>query len=76
MTAFPPRTNQEHRHHGEEYSKLKSDSAWESYVREHAARFAELSRLPYFDMVCMIVIDPMHNLLLGTYPIYLLISCL
>lgn len=34
-------------------------------MTEHATRWSELARLPYFHMVRMIVIDPMHNLLLG-----------
>ncbi|KAG2365895.1 hypothetical protein BDR07DRAFT_1275829, partial [Suillus spraguei] len=32
---------------------------------EHGARWTELARLPYFDLVRQTIIDPMHNLLLG-----------
>jgi hypothetical protein len=36
-----------------------------NFVKEHATRYTQLSRLPYFDLVRQIVIDPMHNLFLG-----------
>ncbi|KAI6015498.1 hypothetical protein BKA83DRAFT_4061063, partial [Pisolithus microcarpus] len=36
-----------------------------NFVKEFATRYSELSRLPYFDLVQQIVIDPMHNLFLG-----------
>ena len=34
--------------------------------REFGARFTELIRLPYFDTIRFSVIDPMHNILLGS----------
>ncbi|KAI0749923.1 hypothetical protein C8Q80DRAFT_1120041 [Daedaleopsis nitida] len=37
----------------------------DDFVKQHATRWSELCRLPYFDMCRMIVIDPMHNLFLG-----------
>ncbi|KAF8131720.1 hypothetical protein K438DRAFT_1788225 [Mycena galopus ATCC 62051] len=49
----------------EEYLKCSSAAARKAFVKEHAARFCELSRLPYFNLCTMIIIDPMHNLLLG-----------
>ena len=33
--------------------------------RENGARYAELLRLPYFDVVRFHVVGPMHNLFLG-----------
>jgi hypothetical protein len=30
-------------------------------------RYTQLARLPYFDLVDQIVIDPMHNLFLGVF---------
>ena len=50
---------------GQEYAKCGSQSARDDFVRQHATRWCELARLPYFDVCRMIVIDPMHNLLLG-----------
>ena len=34
--------------------------------KEYGCRYSVLLKLPYFDPVMMCVIDPMHNLLLGT----------
>lgn len=34
--------------------------------RQHGVRFTELLRLPYFDTVRCVAVDPMHNMLLGT----------
>lgn len=64
--GFRPRTNAEHCQRGEEYAKLQSDYTRQQFVTKHASRYTELSRLPYFDLVRMTVIDPMHNLFLGT----------
>jgi hypothetical protein len=36
-------------------------------VKSHASRYTQLSRLPYFSLTEQIVIDPMHNLFLGTW---------
>jgi hypothetical protein len=44
----------------------KAEAAADRFVKEHAARYSELSRLPYFNLCRMIVIDPMHCVLLGT----------
>lgn len=63
--GFHARTDEEHRRLGEEYANLKSAKARDDFVKKHATRWTELSRLPYFDTVRMIIIDPMHNLFLG-----------
>jgi len=47
------------------YANLKSEAARTKFAKEHAVRWSEFAHLPYFDLVHMIVIDPMHNLLLG-----------
>ena len=44
--------------------------AWGNFVKEHATRYTQLSRLPYFDLVNQIVVDPMHNLFLGKSCLY------
>jgi hypothetical protein len=64
-TGFPKRDNASHRADGYKYANLKSEAARTKFAKEHAARWSEFARLPYFDLVRMIVIDPMHNLLLG-----------
>ncbi len=63
--AFKERTNHSHRHLGAKYAKIPTKSAREAFVKNEGTRFTQLSRLPYFDLVCGIVIDPMHNLILG-----------
>ncbi|KAJ7599532.1 hypothetical protein C8J56DRAFT_1040411 [Mycena floridula] len=47
------------------YANLKTKTAQKDFVKEHTTRWCELARLPYFDICRMIVIDPMHNLILG-----------
>ncbi|THU85280.1 hypothetical protein K435DRAFT_806048, partial [Dendrothele bispora CBS 962.96] len=63
--GFRKRTDAEHRRLQKEYLQCTSNSAQDNFVRENATRWAELHRLPYFDLCAMIVIDPMHNLFLG-----------
>lgn len=63
--AYRPRTDAEQRHLGNEYHNLGTPHAQKNFVKEFATRYSQLSRLPYFDLVHQIVIDPMHNLFLG-----------
>ncbi|KAL6299063.1 hypothetical protein BKA93DRAFT_830185 [Sparassis latifolia] len=63
--AYKSCTDKEQRELGERYRALKTEKARADFVRQHATRYTELSRLPYFDLVHQIVIDPMHNLFLG-----------
>ncbi|KAG9317973.1 hypothetical protein JVU11DRAFT_29 [Chiua virens] len=65
--AFPPRTDEQHRQLGEEYRNLSNPTARKNFVKAYATRFTQLSRLPYFDIVSQVVVDPMHNLFLGTF---------
>ncbi|RPD54017.1 hypothetical protein L227DRAFT_512414 [Lentinus tigrinus ALCF2SS1-6] len=63
--AFPARTDAQHRSFMGEYQALKTPAQREKFAKAYATRWSELSRLPYFDMCRMIVVDPMHNLFLG-----------
>ncbi|THU96176.1 hypothetical protein K435DRAFT_819510 [Dendrothele bispora CBS 962.96] len=63
--AFPSRTHDEHVRYGREYQKCDTETARKDFVKKFATRWSELCRLPYFDLCRMIVIDPMHNLILG-----------
>lgn len=65
IPAFRPRTNEEQRRLGEEYRQITTPTGRKNFVKEHATRYSQLSRLPYFDLVQQVVIDPMHNLFLG-----------
>lgn len=51
-----------------QYLACPTKIAKAEFVKTHATRYSELSRLPYFDLCRMIVIDPMHNLFLGMFP--------
>jgi hypothetical protein len=57
----------EQRDLGERYRSLTTSNARKAFVKEHATRYTQLSRLPYFDLVEQIVVDPMHNLFLGKH---------
>ncbi|KIN99861.1 hypothetical protein M404DRAFT_108845, partial [Pisolithus tinctorius Marx 270] len=63
--VWDARTNTEQRELGQRYSQLTTAAARSNFVKDFATRFTQLSRLPYFDLVNQIVIDPMHNLFLG-----------
>lgn len=63
--AFPARSHTDQLRFATEYAKCTTEAARKNFVREYASRWFELARLPYFDVCRMIVIDPMHNLLLG-----------
>ena len=49
----------------QQYMKARTKSAQYEVVSEYGIRFI-LTHLPYFDIVRMHAVDPMHNLLLGT----------
>jgi hypothetical protein len=55
FVAFRRRTNEEHRRLGDDYQRLGTPTARKNFVKEYATRYAELSRLPYFDLVSVAV---------------------
>ena len=60
------RTGEEHTIAGLEVNKLSTISAIQKGEIECGSRYSELMRLPYFDGPKMLVLDPMHNLFLGS----------
>lgn len=60
-----PRTHEEQVFRQQQYNNLSTEARRKAFVKEFATRTCELARLPYFDVCRMIVVDPMHNLLLG-----------
>lgn len=36
----------------------------------YGSRFTPLVKLPYYDSICMAIVDPMHNLFSGKYELY------
>ena len=64
--SWPVRTNFLHKEHILKYNDACTASDHRELERKYGVRYSELLRLPYFDIVEKHVIDPMHNLLLGT----------
>ncbi|KAG2742653.1 hypothetical protein P692DRAFT_20879248 [Suillus brevipes Sb2] len=62
---FPPHSGQDHRQRCYEDHALSDDKEHTVFFKEHGARWTELARLHYFDLVQHTIIHPMHNLLLG-----------
>lgn len=60
------RSNELHRQYAEIHRQCNTLSAQKKIEHDHGCRYSILLELPYFDVVRMCVIDPMHNLLLGT----------
>ena len=61
-----PRSLSTHQAFAQQYSQTKSKSEQKKLVQDHGVRNCVLLKLPYFDPIRVHVIDPMHNLLLGT----------
>lgn len=66
--AFPARDGDQHERESAEYAKIPEDDkkARDAFASAHGTRYFEFSRLPYFDPVRQIIIDPMHCIFLGT----------
>ena len=64
--TWPPRSLAEHKTKALEWKHAKMLSVCQKIEQEYGVRYTELLRLPYFDTVPFSVVDPMHNILLGT----------
>ena len=60
------RTHELHQHQVSMLKNAHTASDFQLHERRYGVRYSELLRLQYFDIVEFHVIDPMHNLLLGT----------
>ena len=65
-SLWPPRTLQEHKTSLAIISQAKTSTEKSTLEAKHGARYSELNRLPYFNVITHHVVDPMHNLFLGT----------
>lgn len=65
-SKWEPRKSEVHRKISSDYLSCKTLRARKSLERLHGVRYSVLSDLSYFDAPRMTIIDPMHNLLLGT----------
>ena len=63
---WPPRSKDSHFSHAKRYKNARLDREQKAIEREYGCRYSVLLELPYYDIVRFCVIDPMHNLLLGT----------
>ena len=64
--SWPPRHNSSHRVHAEMVRKASTQSKHEALATKYGVYYSCLLQLEYFDAVRFTVIDPMHNLFLGT----------
>ncbi len=64
---WPQRSVEEHMSKGFDWKNAKTLSCRHKIERDCGVRFSQLLRLPYFDTINYSVVDPMHNVLLGTY---------
>ena len=65
-SLWPSRQLESHRYHAFKHKNAQNRSQEISIERNEGCRFSVLLQLPYFDPIRMCIIDPMHNLLLGT----------
>lgn len=59
------RSNKQHRDDCQKLLSCKSKTAQSKKESEFGCRYSELLKLPYFDPIRMLLIDPMHCLFLG-----------
>ena len=65
-SSWPPRSLDVHRQQAIKHKNANTREKQKSIEREHGCRYSLLLELPYYDIIRCCVIDPMHNLLLGT----------
>ena len=65
-SVWKKRNSESHRQLADKHRNCKTQSERNIIEREHGIRYTCLLQLPYFDASRMCIIDPMHNLLLGT----------
>ena len=65
-STWEPRSNSSHRYYANKHKHSVSGQQRKDIERTHGCRYSVLLELPYYDVVRMCVIDPMHNILLGT----------
>lgn len=64
--TWPVRSNTDQCRYAREAKRAKNKASKSKIEGKYGARYSCLQELPYFDVVRMHVIDPMHNLLEGT----------
>ena len=64
--TWEPRSHDDHLRKVDEVVKCQTKTDRQRLESEYGARYSELFKLPYYDCIRMAIIDPMHNLFLGT----------
>jgi len=62
---FIMKDSTKHRENALNWRRCKSNAERTRFVKQNRVRWSELLRLPYFDPIRFVVIDPMHCLFLG-----------
>ena len=62
---FIARDSSQHRQNAIGWRRCNSDAARTRFVKQTSVRWSELLRLPYFDPIRFLTVDPMHCLFLG-----------
>ena len=63
---WPPRSLAMHRMYALEHRDAVNKGQRKAIERDHGCRYCVLLKLPYFNPITMCIVDPMHNLLLGS----------
>lgn len=63
---WPVRTMKDHVTHAREHKLAATYDEQKSIESNHGCRYSVLLELPYYNVIRYCVVDPMHNLLLGT----------
>lgn len=64
--SWQPRCDQAHRAAADKVRQAKTPTSAKNLSSESGARYSALFQLPYYDAIRFCLIDPMHNLLLGS----------
>ena len=64
--TWTPRTNEQHRSNAQKILAVQVKSKREALEKKLGCRYSVLLQLSYFDPIVNHVVDPMHNLFLGT----------
>lgn len=64
--SWKPRTKELHNLYARRVKNAKTKAEYESFAKKYGTYYSVLIELNYFDAITFCVIDPMHNLFLGT----------
>ena len=64
--SWQPRSDKEHRAAADRVRQARTQTDAKKFSSESGARYSVLFQLPYYDAIRFALIDPMHNLLLGS----------